>query len=71
MIMIIQLSNQGQVMRKYLSGRVNFLTFQSQENHIPENAQAAASRNERRSIVASLVGAQAPLGFQGGGHAQL
>ena len=48
-----------------------FEVFQAQENQIPANAQAAAARSERRSIVASLVGAQAPLGFQGGARAQL
>lgn len=48
-----------------------FEVFQAQENQIPANAQAAAARNERRSIVASLVGVQAPLGFQGGGRARL
>lgn len=47
-----------------------FEVFQAQENQIPANVQAAVARNERRSVAASLVGAQAPLGFQGG-RAQL
>ena len=48
-----------------------FEVFHAQENHIPANVQAAAARDERRSVVASLVGAQAPLGVRGGGRAQL
>ena len=51
--------------------RLFFQLFQAQENQVTTNALAAASRDERRSVVASLVGRQAPLGFRGNGHAQL
>jgi hypothetical protein len=49
-----------------------FQLFQAMGNQITNNAVAAATRNEQRSVVASLVGWQAPLGFQGNtSHAQM
>ncbi len=37
--------------------------FQAMENQITNNAVAAETRNERQSVVASIVGGQAPLRF--------
>ncbi len=49
-----------------------FQLFQATGNQITNNAIAAATRNEQRSVVASLVGGQAPLGFWGNtSHAQM
>ena len=49
-----------------------FQLFQAKENQITNNAVAAETRNERQSVMASIVGGQAPLGFWGNStHAQL
>ena len=40
-----------------------FRVFEAQQNQLTRSAQDAAVREERRSVVASLVGRQAPLGF--------
>ncbi len=52
--------------------RCFFQLFQATANQITNNAVAAATRNEQRSVVASLVGGLAPLGFRGNtSHAQM
>jgi hypothetical protein len=52
--------------------RCFFQLFQATGNQITNNAVAAATRNERQFVVASLVGGQAPLGFWGNAsHAQM
>ncbi len=40
-----------------------FRFFESQQNLPSASAQAAEFRSERRSVVASLTGRQAPLGY--------
>ena len=46
-----------------------FRVFEAQQNQVSRNAQDNAVREERRSVVASLVGQQAPLGVRGSnGH---
>ena len=42
-----------------------FRVFEAQQNQVSRNAQDAAVREERRSVIASLVGQQAPLGVGG------
>jgi hypothetical protein len=42
-----------------------FRVFEAQQNQPTRNMQDAAVRDERRSVVASLAGRQAPLGFRG------
>ena len=43
-----------------------FPLFNEAESQSSNNAQAAAARSEQRSVVASLVGRQAPLGVRNG-----
>jgi hypothetical protein len=42
-----------------------FQLFQTTENQITNNAVAEETRNERRSVMSSIVGGQAPLRFWG------
>ncbi len=49
-----------------------FHSFEAQQNVPSASAQAAETRNERRSVVSGLTGHQAPLGnHHGHGPAQL
>ncbi len=48
-----------------------FQLFQTQENQTTNNVLIPATRNKWQPVVASLVGGQVPLGFQGNEHAQI